>query len=615
MGVFDMMTETLITSSVLIGAVCLMRRVLRKRARPELLYALWLLPALRLMLPGLWLLGIKETADSALSIMNAAGRLETAAAETLIGDRASVVFYGQTLSPAYWDSPEIQAAAVNWREIFTKIWIFGAALFGLWLGGVNLLFFRRLRQKRRFLFWADRNCGQWERGTERPLKKAVPVYETEAVGSPCCHRLLGSGAVYLPSGMADSLEREGKRVVLNHILAHEICHIRHRDGIWGLLRCLLLCLYWINPLVWLAAVLSRRDCEMACDAAAVKLLGERQRFQYANTLLQLTQWSPRSSGLFYGTAAMEGEKKTMIERIKRLSGKYKNTRAAAVLAAVCALILAACTFTGEKEREPMASTEASTEASREETPGAEPSQEEEPKEGESIPEENYLEIVSQKQYGNFQEFIFLMREGGTGNVAAPDYLGDLFPDQNPNQDVFVTLTPLNEEGLPDESYQENTFGTYSYGWTSDGTSELLFLNFWNFCEAPSVLVTVSYENQTWNQPLDCQPISPERIAVEKEIEGMEGEKAVLVGIDQYPDALVLITEGEDLEEFHRNNVVLLKTKGTENPEEYQGPRESLTTEDSVSILYTGEGLKAEDIEAFVCGTGGERENYGVTPFP
>ena len=46
------MTEMILTSSVLMLAIILLRRVLRGRMAPGLQYALWLLAALRLLLPG-----------------------------------------------------------------------------------------------------------------------------------------------------------------------------------------------------------------------------------------------------------------------------------------------------------------------------------------------------------------------------------------------------------------------------------------------------------------------------------------------------------------------------------------------------------------------------------
>ena len=46
------MTEIILTSSVLIVVLALLRRLLRGRMDPRLQYALWLLVALRLLIPG-----------------------------------------------------------------------------------------------------------------------------------------------------------------------------------------------------------------------------------------------------------------------------------------------------------------------------------------------------------------------------------------------------------------------------------------------------------------------------------------------------------------------------------------------------------------------------------
>ena len=59
------MTELLITSSVLITAIVLVRAALKNRVSARLIYALWLVAALRLMLPF-------ELYPSQVSVMNAA---------------------------------------------------------------------------------------------------------------------------------------------------------------------------------------------------------------------------------------------------------------------------------------------------------------------------------------------------------------------------------------------------------------------------------------------------------------------------------------------------------------------------------------------------------------
>ena len=87
---------------------------------------------------------------------------------------------------------------------------------------------------------------------------AVPVYVARGLPSPCLYGF-PRPAVYLTPAAA------GEPELLGHVLRHELTHRRHGDHIWAVLRAAALALHWYNPLVWLAAVLSRRDGELACD--------------------------------------------------------------------------------------------------------------------------------------------------------------------------------------------------------------------------------------------------------------------------------------------------------------------------------------------------------------
>src|SRR5699024_6588497 len=122
------------------------------------------------------------------------------------------------------------------------------------------------------------------------------VYVTGAIQSPC---LFGVPfpAIYIPAAVAEDEQ------ALRHVLAHEQAHRRHADHLWTALRGLCLVLHWYNPLVWRAAVLSRRDGELACDEAAVRMLGESQRAAYGRTLVGLAE---QHSGLLRCATSMSG---------------------------------------------------------------------------------------------------------------------------------------------------------------------------------------------------------------------------------------------------------------------------------------------------------------------
>ena len=84
-------------------------------------------------------------------------------------------------------------------------------------------------------------------------------------------------------------KNSGKIALLEHAVLHEKVHMRHGDIWWGYLRNLLVAVYWFHPIVWLAAILSKRDCEYACDDTVMYRMNETERIAYGNSLLMLVR--------------------------------------------------------------------------------------------------------------------------------------------------------------------------------------------------------------------------------------------------------------------------------------------------------------------------------------
>lgn len=176
-----------------------------------------------------------------------------------------------------------------------------------------------------------------ERGWFDRKSRIFRVYSVEGLPTPC---LFGRG-IYIPAGLAEDQE------LLPYILRHEMCHYFHGDTIWGVLRMICVCLYWYHPLVWLAAYLSRQDCELACDEAVVKPMAGQERTRYGELLLKLVPVKSSPADCFSMTTAMSGDAKNLGERLKRITGKGKNTVIPGVLTVAAVLVgIYACVTSG-----------------------------------------------------------------------------------------------------------------------------------------------------------------------------------------------------------------------------------------------------------------------------
>ncbi len=332
------MTEIILTSSVLIVVLALLRRLLRGRMDPRLQYALWLLVALRLLIPGTLFPAPVSVAGAAEDLRVSIQQAFPGPADLTADPAADLANQPaqppQALTPDghttvyHRAPPEIARRTYNWPDI---LWKAGIALVGGALVLSNLRFYLRLRKSRKRL-----NLPR-EAGAGR-----LPVYLAEDLASPCLFGLFRP-AIYLPPQALEA----GR---LNHVLTHELTHFRHGDHLWALLRSLCLALHWYNPLVWQAAALSRRDCELACDDGVIRRLGEDHRLDYGDTLLYMVA-AGRPNLLRTATTMSDG-KRTMAERIALIARRPRMLKAtlALVAAALCAVVVV--TFGGAAESAP-----------------------------------------------------------------------------------------------------------------------------------------------------------------------------------------------------------------------------------------------------------------------
>ncbi len=400
------MIEWIVTSSALILLVLLLRLLVRDRVSPRLRYALWGLVLLRLVIPvSLW--------ESPASVLRAAQVNEGYQLVSTLPDNMSLHENGSWRSVAgpdgtfqmepdaagRWEvnQPRLHNAygwvavpsaeearalrdqgqkavdtaglkrLVDVQNVLRMVWQTGIWLFMLFLAAVNGKFALDLRRGRR-------PDGEY---------RSRPVFIMDGLPTPCLFGLFRPAIYLTPEVAADETCRK-------HVLAHECAHFRQGDHAWAVWRGVCLALHWYNPLVWLAAYLSRRDCELSCDEGAVRLLGEENRVDYGRTLVGLVARRTTPRDLACCATTMTGGKSALKERIALLIKHPRTTAVTAVLVAAACAVFAACTFTGAAEAEEPAEPSAPAQA--------EPAQpESQPPEAPSLPalEDLPTRIVSQ----------------------------------------------------------------------------------------------------------------------------------------------------------------------------------------------------------------------------
>jgi len=333
------MSEWIVTSSVLVTVMLGLRCLFRGKISRRLQYALWGLVLLRLLLPF-------SLFGSSFSVMNIVpdgspgarqvyvlpvSRQPAGAAPGVFIDNIGTVTdtnsFGYAVVSADGATVTRYAGKLSVRDILGLVWLAGGAAVGLWLAAVNLRFGRLLRQTRRSYCAA---AGQ------------LPVYVTGHIASPCLFGVLHP-AVYLTPKAAVSEAGVG------HVLAHELCHYRHGDHLWSLLRGLCLAVWWWNPLVWAAAVCSREDAELACDEAVINAIGAENRLAYGHTLVDMVAVRTVPTGLLYAATTMAAGKQSIKRRLELIVKNPKTVAPALAVVLLVVTVSVGCTFTGPQQ--------------------------------------------------------------------------------------------------------------------------------------------------------------------------------------------------------------------------------------------------------------------------
>jgi len=239
--------EALVASTLLMAAVLLLRRPVRSLFGAQVAYALWALPALRLLLPSIpahW----REVAATPI---------------TRAGETITVLVIPAVAGPA----PVAVAApaSIPWASVVGATWLAAAVLFLGWHALAHRRFCRRV------------------------LTEAVPIDRRggiRVVASAAATGPLAFGVVRryvaFPRDFAERYDAHERELALDHELGHH-----HRgDLLANWVALAVLAIHWFNPLAWRAFRAFRADQEFANDARVLAGRSRADRHIYACAIVK-----------------------------------------------------------------------------------------------------------------------------------------------------------------------------------------------------------------------------------------------------------------------------------------------------------------------------------------
>lgn len=221
------LVETLVATTLLMALVLLVRPAVRRGFGAGAAYALWLVPALRLVLPP-------------LSVPETAGLVPAVPVDIVFATAATAPGYGEWL---LW------------------LWALGAALFAAW----HIIAYRRFLAR----------AGRADKADGSGILVSDAVEGPAAVG--LLHRL-----ILVPRDFATRFDASERALAIRHERIHHA-----RGDLWANAAALgMLSLHWFNPIAHRAYRAFREDQELSCDAAVIAGASGDEREAYGRAMVK-----------------------------------------------------------------------------------------------------------------------------------------------------------------------------------------------------------------------------------------------------------------------------------------------------------------------------------------
>lgn len=333
----------MITSSFLIVLMLLVRSVFRKKLSPGMIYALWLIPLLRLMIPFGFVevpvfgqmaellnpsfvitreseMEIVESDYEKVDVFNEYVPMEENKQEhngikvydsvleiELVEDGAL-----DTTEAVFAEQVTDEKNSIKW--IAVTVWISGAVLLSVYVIVLNC----RLQKKVNELEVIEQADGR-------------NILLSREVKTPC---LVGisNPRILIP----ETVLKDGK--LYEYAIRHELAHFHQKDHLWNIIRIFMCVVYWWNLFVWYGAKCAAEDAELACDERVLKNKTAQERKDYGYALLSMME-NAQNSPLCMATSYFGG-KNTAKQRIESIS--RKTTTKKYVLIPVVLLLVVFC---------------------------------------------------------------------------------------------------------------------------------------------------------------------------------------------------------------------------------------------------------------------------------
>ncbi len=316
--------------------------------------------------------------------------------------------------------------------------------------------------------------------------KRLKVYVSEKAGTPCLHGFIPS--VYLTP---KAYKSEGRGL----ILCHEYTHLCHGDNIWAFFRIAAIVLLWWNPLIWAAAILSRQDAELACDHSVTSSMNDAERVNYARVIIDML---PVKRSLANGFA--NGSVK---ERVIMMTKKNKTRLLSAILSVILIISAVGCSFVDISVKEDIDDKENTLNSGLDTQAETDKPNENDKPITPDVSDETYFKLISNNADFEIKQIVFENASGAYHPIKLDEKLYICMIDQRRSRgevDLHVVDT-VKGEHLASLSLKSEKFPSQVM-YTDEG---IILYNFYYDTEKQQPVIECAFDVKYGNGDLTCIP--------------------------------------------------------------------------------------------------------------
>lgn len=269
---FYTMLEISLSVSAVVVLILLLMPVLKKRFAAKWRYWVWLILAIRLLIPLNY------------HLPQPAVQIQTPQKTVLLRTSAPTSTSEETASLRVPQTRKKPAAGqLNWLELAAAVWSAGAVLLLAYRFSAYFFFLREIRRWSAPVTDGETLAVLQTEKSELGVHQNIMIRRSKKISGPMTTGFF-QPMLLLPE---DSYGPDDLRLILKH----ELIHLKHRDVWFKFLLSLAGAVHWFNPFIWLMVRRAGEDTELVCDGDVVAGESDTYRKYYGEVILAAVRQS------------------------------------------------------------------------------------------------------------------------------------------------------------------------------------------------------------------------------------------------------------------------------------------------------------------------------------